>query len=172
MNESEEQAAVEEGFSHLDPETGGARMVDVGSKESTARTAVASARVRMSPGVLSMVLSQGGPKGPILEVARVAGIQAAKRAQELIPMCHLLALDCVSVEFEAREDEDLLLIRCEASCRGATGVEMEAMTGASVASLTVYDMVKGVDRGMRIEEVRLIEKRGGRSGVWTAQDSC
>ena len=145
-------------------------MVDVGSKGLTARSAVACARVRMSDGVLSRVLSEGGPKGPILEVARVAGIQAAKRAQELIPMCHTLALDCVTVVFEAREDEDLLLIRCEASCRGATGVEMEALTGASVASLTVYDMVKGVDRGMRIEEVRLLEKRGGRSGSWQADD--
>lgn len=172
MTESEEMATAGGGFSHLDPETGGARMVDVGAKEVTARTAVAAVQVRMSPGVLSRVLSEGGPKGPILEVARVAGIQAAKRAQELIPMCHSLALDCVCVEFEAREDEDLLLIRCEASCRGATGVEMEAMTGASVAALTVYDMVKGVDRGMRIEELRLIEKRGGRSGVWRAADSC
>jgi cyclic pyranopterin phosphate synthase len=86
-------------------------------------------------------------------------------------MCHSLALDCVSVEFEAREELDQLLVRCEASCRGATGVEMEALTGASVACLTVYDMVKAVDRGMKIESVRLLEKRGGRSGVWMAGES-
>jgi cyclic pyranopterin phosphate synthase len=146
-------------------------MVDVGDKEQSSRTAVAGALVQMSPGVLARVLSEGGPKGPILEVARVAGIQAAKRAQELIPMCHSLALDCVSVEFEALEELDQLKVRCEASCRGATGVEMEALTGASVASLTIYDMVKAVDRGMRIESVRLLEKRGGRSGHWRAEDS-
>lgn len=171
MSDRTEHTQSADVFSHLDPETGGARMVDVGEKEVTERTAVACAQVRMSPGVLSRVLSEGGPKGPILEVARVAGIQAAKRAQELIPMCHTLALDCVTIQFEAHEDEDRLLIHCEASCRGVTGVEMEAMTGASVASLTVYDMVKGVDRGMRIEEVRLLEKRGGRSGPWTAGES-
>ena len=170
MNEGTKETGLTAHFNHLDPETGGARMVDVGAKEATARSAVACARVRMSQGVLTQVLSEGGPKGPILEVARVAGIQAAKRTQELIPMCHNLALDCVTVEFEAREAENLLLVRCEASCRGATGVEMEALTGASVASLTVYDMVKGVDRGMRIEEVRLLEKHGGRSGSWRADD--
>lgn len=158
-------------FSHIDPDSGGARMVDVGAKEATCRVALASAVVRMSPGVLARVLSQGGPKGPILEVARVAGILAAKRAQELIPMCHSLALDLVSVEFEANEEDDQLGIKCEVSCRGATGVEMEALTGASVAALTVYDMVKAVDRGMKIQEVRLLEKRGGRTGAWLADDS-
>ncbi len=146
-------------------------MVDIGGKEETARTAIAGAVVQMSTGVLAQVLSQGGPKGPILEVARVAGIQAAKRAQELIPMCHSLALDCVSVDFEAHEELDQLWVRCEASCSGATGVEMEALTGASVACLTVYDMVKAVDRGMKIESLGLLEKRGGRSGVWVAEES-
>jgi len=146
-------------------------MVDVGGKEVSTRTAVAEALVQMSAGVLTQVLSEGGPKGPILEVARVAGIQAAKRTQELIPMCHSLALDWVQVDFDAREELDQLWIRCEVSCRGATGVEMEALTAASVTSLTVYDMVKAVDRGMRIESVRLLEKRGGRSGVWLAGDS-
>ena len=146
-------------------------MVDVGGKEETPRVAVAQASVQMSPGVLGDVLAGGGPKGPILEVARVAGIQAAKRTQDLIPMCHSLALDCVSVDFEATEEDGRLQIRCEASCRGATGVEMEALTGASVAALTVYDMVKAVDRGMRIEAVRLIEKRGGKSGLWRAEES-
>jgi cyclic pyranopterin phosphate synthase len=156
-------------FSHIDPSSGGAQMVDVGEKDSTARSAVAAARVRMSPGVLRRVLAEGGPKGPILEVARVAGIQASKRTQELIPMCHSLALDCVKVDFEADLAEDSLLIRCEASCHGATGVEMEALTGASVAALTIYDMVKAVDRGMRIEDLRLLEKKGGRSGLWRSE---
>jgi len=104
-----------------------------------------------------------------LEVARVAGIQASKRTQELIPMCHSLALDCVKVDFEADLAEDSLLIRCEASCHGTTGVEMEALTGASVAALTIYDMVKAVDRGMRIEDLRLLEKKGGRSGLWRSE---
>ena len=168
MSEKAERKAMTAEFSHLDPENGTSRMVDVGGKEVTERVAIACARVRMSEGVLGRVLAKGGPKGPILEVARVAGILAAKRTPELIPMCHGLALDCVSVEFEAREEEDLLLVRCEASCRGVTGVEMEALLGASVAALTVYDMVKAVDRGMRIEELKLVEKRGGRSGVWRA----
>jgi cyclic pyranopterin monophosphate synthase len=156
-------------FSHIDPSSGAARMVDVGEKDRTARSAVAAAIVRMSPGVLARVLSEGGPKGPILEVARVAGIQASKKTQELIPMCHSLALDCVSIDFEADLAEDLLSIRCEASCQGATGVEMEALTGASVAALTIYDMVKAVDRGMQIDGLRLLEKRGGRSGLWRAE---
>ena len=171
MTEGTRPDPKEPAFSHIDPDFGGARMVDVGGKEQTSRTALAGAVVQMSPGVLTRVLSEGGPKGPILEVARVAGIQAAKRAQELIPMCHSLALDWVSIEFEAHEERDQLWIRCEASCRGATGVEMEALTGVSVASLTVYDMVKAVDRGMRIESVRLLEKRGGRSGHWRSEDS-
>lgn len=158
-----------EEFSHIDPSSGASRMVDVSGKGETARSAVAAACVRMSAGVLARVLSEGGPKGPILEVARVAGIQAAKRTQELIPMCHSLALDCVSIDFEPHPAEDLLRIRCEASCTGPTGVEMEALTGASVAALTVYDMVKAVDRGMRIEDLKLIEKRGGRSGLWRAE---
>lgn len=158
-------------FSHLDPETGGARMVDVGEKPETARAALAEACVQFSEGVLKRVLSEGGPKGPILEVSKVAGVMAAKRTQDLIPMCHSLALDCVEVSYEADESLDRLKIRCEASCRAATGVEMEALTGASVAALTVYDMVKAVDRGMRIEAVRLLEKRGGRSGTWRAPES-
>ena len=164
---SSDQLAAE--FSHINPSSGAARMVDVGEKDRTARSAVAAARVRMSPGVLARVLSEGGPKGPILEVARVAGIQASKKTQELIPMCHSLALDCVSIDFEADLAEDSLSIRCEASCQGATGVEMEALTGASVAALTIYDMVKAVDRGMQIENLRLLEKRGGRSGLWRAE---
>ena len=164
---SSEQLAAD--FSHINPSSGASRMVDVGEKDRTSRSAIAAARVRMSPGVLARVLSEGGPKGPILEVARVAGIQASKRTQELIPMCHSLALDCVSIDFEADLAEDSLSIRCEAACQGVTGVEMGALTGASVAALTVYDMVKAVDRGMRIEDLRLLEKRGGRSGLWRAE---
>ncbi len=158
-----------EEFSHINSSTGASRMVDVGGKAETARAAVAAASVRMSAGVLARVLSEGGPKGPILEVARVAGIQAAKRTQELIPMCHSLALDFVSIDFEPDLDGDCLSIRCEAACTGPTGVEMEALTGASVAALTIYDMVKAVDRGMRIEDLKLLEKRGGRSGLWRAE---
>jgi cyclic pyranopterin phosphate synthase len=124
----------------------------------------------MSEGVLGRVMAGDGPKGPVLEVARVAGILAAKRTPELIPMCHGLALDFVRVEFEAREAEGVLVVRCEVGCRGVTGVEMEALAGVSVACLTVYDMVKAVDRGMVIGEVRLLEKRGGRSGVWRANE--
>lgn len=144
-------------------------MVDVGAKPSTARRAVARARVRFPSGLLGDVLAGEGPKGAIEEVARTAGILAAKRTGELIPMCHPLGLDHVSVDFETPEDEDdVLEIRCVASCEGRTGVEMEAMTGAAVAALTVYDMTKGLDKGIRLEAVELLEKSGGRSGSWRA----
>ncbi len=143
------------------------RMVDVGAKEVTERTALARARVRFPAGCLAGVLAGRGPKGPIEEVARVAGILAAKRTGELVPMCHPLALDAVDVSFRA-VGEDVLEVRCRASCRGRTGVEMEAMVGAATAALTVYDMTKALDKGIRIEDVELLEKSGGRSGVWTA----
>ena len=140
-------------------------MVDVGAKAPSARTALARARVVFPPGVLSVVLGGGGPKGPVLEVARTAGILAAKRTDELIPMCHPLALHHVEVAFEALDDERLE-IRCRAACQGPTGVEMEALAGASMAALTVYDMAKGIDKGIRIEALELIEKTGGKSGTW------
>ena len=143
------------------------RMVDVGGKRATARSAVARARLRFPPGVLARALAGLGPKGPIAEVARVAGIQAAKRTSELVPMCHPLALDHLEVRLEPA-GEDLLEITCAAATRGPTGVEMEALTGAAVAALTAYDMTKGLDHGIVIERVELLEKRGGRSGTWRA----
>lgn len=144
-------------------------MIDVGEKVVTERRALARARVRFPPGVLARVLAGSGPKGPLEEVARVAGILAAKRTGDLIPMCHPLGLDHVEVTFDT-PGEDLLEVRCAASCRARTGVEMEAMVGASVAALTVYDMAKGVDKGIRIEAVELLEKSGGKSGTWRAAD--
>ncbi|MEL6428813.1 MAG: cyclic pyranopterin monophosphate synthase MoaC [Planctomycetota bacterium] len=140
-------------------------MVDVGGKEVTGRSALARAFVLFPPGVMGKALGGGGPKGPVVEVARIAGIQAAKRTGELVPMCHPLGLDHVSVECEPRS-EDRLEILCRASCSGRTGVEMEAMVGASIAALTVYDMAKALSKGIRIEAVELLEKTGGKSGTW------
>lgn len=140
-------------------------MVDVGAKEVSARTALARARVRFPAGLLTRVLAGGGPKGPVTEVARVAGIQAAKRTAEWIPMCHQLPLDHVAIEFE-RLAEDLLEVRCAAACRARTGVEMEAMVGASAAALVVYDMTKALGHEIALERVELLEKRGGASGSW------
>jgi len=144
-------------------------MVDVGGKPITAREALAAARVRFPAGVLAGVLEGTGPKGPITEVARVAGVLAAKRTGEWIPMCHPLALDLVEIHFERLAGEpDCLEVRCRTSCTGRTGVEMEAMVGAAAAALTVYDMTKALSKGIVIEAVRLLEKRGGKSGHWTA----
>ena len=142
-----------------------ARMVDVGEKTANARRALARARVRLPAGTLRGVLAGAGPKGAVTEVARVAGILAAKRTAEWIPMCHTLALDAVRIEFEER-DGDVLEIRCEARCTGRTGVEMEAMVGASAAALTVYDMTHARGHGIAIEQVELLEKDGGKSGPW------
>jgi len=144
-------------------------MVDVSAKPVTARSALARARLTFPPGMLERVLAAGGPKGPIAEVARVAGIGAAKRTGELIPMCHPLGLDHVEVRLEPL-GEATLEVRCRSACTGRTGVEMEAMVGAAVAALTVYDMVKGHDKGVRIESVALLEKTGGKSGTWRAGD--
>jgi len=143
-------------------------MVDVGSKPVTARSALARARLRFPAGVLRRILAEGGPKGPVTEVARAAGILAAKRTSELIPMCHTLGLDHVEIRFEPGSGRDAreLDVLCRAANRGRTGVEMEAMIGAAVAALTVYDMVKALDHGITIERVELLEKRGGRSGTW------
>jgi len=145
-------------------------MVDVGSKPPTARVALARAVVRFPAGVLETVLAGAGPKGPVQEVARAAGILAAKRTGDLIPMCHPLGLDHLEIEFEQRPP-DRLEVRCRASTFGRTGVEMEAMVGASIAALTVYDMTKGLSHGIRVEAVQLLEKRGGRSGVWRAEEA-
>jgi len=157
------------GLTHLN-DAGDARMVDIGAKPESAREARAEARVRMLPGTLALVVEGGHPKGDVFAVARIAGIQAAKRCAELIPLCHPLGLDAVEVLLEPLADP--VGVRIEARCRlhGRTGVEMEALTAVSIAALTVYDMCKAVDRGMVIEAVRLLEKRGGRSGHWSAED--
>lgn len=152
-------------LTHVDAR-GRARMVDVSEKADTVREAVAEAVVRMAPETLKL-LSEGAPKGDVLAVARVAGIQAAKRTSELIPLCHPLALTRAAVDLEPIEADRLVRVTATVSCKGPTGVEMEALTAASVAALTVYDMLKAVDRGMRFE-VRLLEKKGGRSGHFVA----
>jgi len=141
------------------------RMVDVGGKPIRARAALARARVVFPSRVLGTVLAENGPKGPVEDVARAAGLIAAKRTSELIPMCHTLGLDHLEIRFEPI-DANVLEVRCTAACRGRTGVEMEALVGAAVAALTVYDMTKALDHGIRITDVELLEKRGGRSGVW------
>ena len=146
-------------LSHLD-DSGAARMVDVGAKDVTDRRALARAEVRMSPATADAVRRGDAPKGDVLGTARIAGIQAAKRTAELIPLCHPLALSFVDVTAEVRDDHVTLV--AEARTSGQTGVEMEAMTAASVAALTVYDMVKGIERGVEIAEVTLLEKSGGR----------
>lgn len=159
-------------LSHLEGEGAErrSRMVNVGDKPVTQRRALARA-VLVFPGeLLETILEGGGPKGPIEEVARVAGILAAKRTGELIPMCHPLGLDHVEISFE-RIAPERLEIRCEARCEGRTGIEMEALTGASLAALTVYDMTKALSHEIRIESVQLLEKDGGKSGHWRASDA-
>jgi len=153
-------------LTHLDS-AGRARMVDVGDKPVGERRAVARAVVRVSRGTAEAVLAGDAPKGDVLGVARIAGIQAAKRTAELIPLCHPLGLSFAGVEAAVDADAGLITLLAEARTTGQTGVEMEAMTAASVAALTVYDMVKGLERGATIGEVVLLEKSGGRSGHWT-----
>ncbi|MGI8579777.1 MAG: cyclic pyranopterin monophosphate synthase MoaC [Solirubrobacteraceae bacterium] len=150
-------------LTHLD-DSGRARMVDVGAKETTDRRAVARAVVRMSPETAARVRAGDAPKGDVLSTARLAGIQAAKRTDELIPLCHGLPLSFVDVEAKVGETD--VTLTAEARTTAQTGVEMEALTAASVAALTVYDMVKGVERGVEIASVVLLEKSGGRSGTW------
>ena len=156
---------TDEQLSHLD-ETGQARMVDVSAKEPTARRAVARASVEVKPETAHLVARGDAPKGEVLGTARIAGIQAAKRTAELIPLCHPLPLSFVGVEAEVHAEQGRIVLIAEARTTGPTGVEMEALTAVSVAALTVYDMVKGIDRGARITEVVLVEKSGGRSGEW------
>ncbi len=152
------------GLTHID-EAGAAQMVDVSEKPATERTASAEALVFMNPGTLSKILDDTIAKGSVFSVARVAGIQAAKRTSELIPLCHPLALSRITVEFEVVGDDKLrITTRCKVT--GPTGVEMEALTAASVASLVIYDMCKAIDRGIRIECVQLVSKDGGQSGEW------
>jgi cyclic pyranopterin monophosphate synthase len=145
---------------------GRARMVDVGAKAVTDRRAVAEGSVRMTPETAAAVASGDAPKGDVVSTARIAGIQAAKRTSELIPLCHPLALSFVDVAIEVDAGAGLVSIRAEARTSGQTGVEMEALTACSVAALTVYDMVKGLERGVEIAGVRLVEKSGGKSGDW------
>ena len=153
-------------LTHLDS-AGRARMVDVGDKPASERRAVARAVVRVSPRTAQAVVAGDAPKGDVLGVARIAGIQAAKRTAELIPLCHPLGLTFVGVEGSVDAHAGLITLVAEARTTGPTGVEMEAMTAASVAALTVYDMVKGLERGAEIADVVLLEKSGGRSGHWT-----
>ena len=152
-------------LTHLDPE-GTARMVDVGDKPVTGRRAVARAVVRMSPQTARAVAAGDAPKGDVLGTARIAGIQAAKRTGELIPLCHPLPLDLVDVEAAVDPEAGTVTVTAEARVTARTGVEMEAMTAAAVAALTVYDMVKGLERGVEIQAVHLVAKSGGRTGEW------
>ena len=156
---------MSEQLTHLDAD-GRARMVDVGAKAVTDRRAVARALVRMAPATAAAVRDGDAPKGDVIAVARIAGIQAAKRTSELIPLCHGLPLSFVDVAAEVDADAGLVTLTSEARTSAQTGVEMEALTAASVAALTVYDMVKGLEKGVEIAEVVLLEKSGGRSGTW------
>lgn len=153
------------GLTHLDS-AGNARMVDVGGKAETHRVAIAKGAIRMNAATLAAIAAGNAPKGDVLGTARIAGIMAAKKTGDLIPLCHPLSLDAVNIDFELVEDG----VECTAtaSLTGKTGIEMEALTAVSIALLTVYDMAKALDKGMVIEGVRLIEKRGGKSGTWRA----
>ena len=148
---------------------GEARMVDVSEKPATARVAVAEGRVVMSARTLDLVLRGDAKKGDVLGAARIAGIMAAKKTHELIPLCHPLALSKVEVDIAPDHKLPGLTVRATCKLTGQTGVEMEALTAVSVACLTIYDMVKAVERGMRIEGIHLVEKRGGKSGTWRAK---
>jgi cyclic pyranopterin phosphate synthase len=155
-------------LSHVD-RSGRPRMVDVSAKPITARRAVAEATVSMSAETMSLVIDGGGAKGDVLAVAELAGVMGGKRTSELIPLCHPLPLTDLQVAITPDRAGGVLRIRAEAATTGQTGVEMEAMTAASVAALTVYDMVKGVERGVEIGAVRLVSKTGGKSGDWKAE---
>jgi cyclic pyranopterin phosphate synthase len=155
-------------LTHLDAE-GNARMVDVGGKPATDRRARATATIRVSPQTAARVAAGDAPKGDVLGVARIAGIQAGKRTSELIPLCHPLALSYLGVEGAIDTERGTITLTAEARTTGPTGVEMEALTAASVAALTVYDMIKGIERGAEIAGVTLLEKSGGRSGHWVRE---
>lgn len=155
----------DDGLTHLD-ERGHAAMVDVSDKAPTVRTAVAQGEVRMQPTTLAAIRDGAVPKGDVLAAARIAGIMAAKRTPELIPLCHPLLLSKVAVEFTIDEAESRVVISATVRCQGQTGVEMEALTAVSVAALTIYDMAKALEKGMVIGAIRLVEKQGGKSGAW------
>ena len=155
-------------LSHIDGQ-GRARMVDVSGKSESLRTAVASCKVRLGPVAYEALMEQRIPKGDVMAVARVAGIMAAKRVDSLIPLCHPLSLQHVGIEFDPLLEEHALNIRASVRTSGVTGVEMEALTAVSVAALTVYDMCKAVEKGIRIDDIHLEYKSGGKSGTWTAE---
>ena len=156
-----------ERLTHVD-EKGAAHMVDVAAKDVTHRRAIAQALVRMQPETLAMIVEGRAPKGDVFAVARVAGITAAKRTSDLVPLCHPLSLTHASVDLEPVDEGVLVTATVETD--GKTGVEMEALTAAAVASLTLYDMCKAVDRGMTVDGLRLLRKEGGKSGTWTREE--
>ncbi len=154
-------------LSHLD-EAGNAHMVDVGDKAVTRREAVATGHISMSAEAIAAIRNGSAPKGDVIAAARIAGIMAAKRTSELIPLCHPLALDSVTIDFELLTDG--VGVKATASLSGKTGIEMEALTAASISLLTIYDMVKSVDKAMVIDAVKLASKTGGKSGDWLAPE--
>ena len=157
-------------LTHFDAR-GQAHMVDVGDKSSTHRVAVTSGCIRMQPATLQQILAGDHKKGDVLGIARIAGIMAAKKTPELVPLCHPLALTHISIDFQPDEEASLIHCRAQVETLGQTGVEMEALCAVQVALLTIYDMCKAVDRGMVIDAVRLEEKRGGKSGHWLRNPS-
>jgi len=160
-------------LTHFDAQ-GQAHMVDVGAKAATHRVAIATGRIQMLPSTLALVQAGTAKKGDVLGIARIAGIQGAKRTADLIPLCHPLALTRVAVEFEVLSEGSIPTIVCNATAEtvGPTGVEMEALTAVQVALLTIYDMCKAADRGMTITDVKLLEKQGGKSGHWVAENKA
>ena len=152
-------------LTHFD-EDGRARMVDVGEKDETHRVAIARGQIRMQPATLRLIIEGRAKKGDVLGVARIAAIMAAKKTSDIIPLCHPLMLTSIEVDFQPDEAVSVVEIEARVETRGKTGVEMEALTAVSAAALTIYDMVKAVDRGMIIGEIRLEQKSGGRSGEW------
>lgn len=155
------------GLTHIDA-AGEARMVEVGGKDVTDRLGTAEGTVLVAPATLALILGGNAKKGDVLGTARIAGIMAAKRTHDLIPLCHPLALTSVTVDLSTASDPPRVAVRATVKTAGRTGVEMEALTAVAVACLTVYDMVKAVDRGIRITDIRLVEKRGGKSGDFVA----
>ena len=165
MDHPDAPRAIRRRLTHVD-RRGRPRMVDVSAKPATARRAVAEAEVAVSPETMSLVIDGGNEKGDVLTVAELAGVMAGKRTSDLIPLCHPLPLTDLFVAISPDRAAGVLRIRAEAATTGPTGVEMEALTAAAVAALTVYDMVKGVERGVEIRAIRLLSKSGGRSGEW------
>jgi cyclic pyranopterin phosphate synthase len=149
-------------------QAGAAHMVDVGNKDSTERTAIAAGSITMLPKTLELIIAGNHKKGDVLGIARIAGIQGAKKTSDLIPLCHPIGLTHVSVDFEILKESNMVVCTTLTKTKGQTGVEMEALTAVQVALLTIYDMCKAVDRGMVISDVKLLEKSGGKSGEWKA----